>query len=136
MTNEGTTVAVRFISALQQQAWAELAGCFHEQVQFNALIPPGLRTARERGDAANYLKQWFGDADALVLLSSIVEAVEDRWHISYRFRAHEDRWYVVEQHAYCTVRDGQIDRMDLLCSGFRPDSTGAPSAGGNDLPHH
>jgi hypothetical protein len=39
---------------------------------------PGLRTAREHGDAAKCLKQWFGDTDALVLLSSSVEAVEDR----------------------------------------------------------
>src|ERR1700736_3263634 len=110
MVNE-EALAARFISALHQQAWTELAECLHEQVQFNALIPLGLRTARDRADAAKYLKQWFGDADALVLLSSSVEAVEDRWHITYRLRAHEDRWYVVEQHAYCTVRDGQIDRM-------------------------
>ncbi len=113
-------IADRFINALTRQAWAELSTCFHENVRFNALIPPGLRTATERTGATSYLKQWFGDADQLLLLSSTAEMVEDRLHISYRFRAHEDRWYVVEQHAYCTVRDGHIDGMDLLCSGFRP----------------
>ncbi|HEV3214936.1 MAG TPA: nuclear transport factor 2 family protein [Vicinamibacterales bacterium] len=116
-------VGERFVNAVHKQAWTELATCFHEQVQFNALIPRGLRTATGRAGATNCLKQWFGDADKLLLLSSNVEQVEDRLHISYRFRAHEDRWYVVEQHAYCTVRDGHIERMDLLCSGFRPDST-------------
>jgi hypothetical protein len=39
---------------------------------------PGPPHRREHGDAAKYLKQWFGDADALVLSSSSVEAVEDR----------------------------------------------------------
>jgi SnoaL-like domain len=112
--------AERFINALTNQAWDDLGACFHEQACFNALIPRGLRTAADRTSAANYLRQWFGDADQLLLLSSAVETVEDRVHIRYRFRAHEDRWYVVEQHAFCTVRDGLIDRMDLLCSGFRP----------------
>src|SRR5579862_8027801 len=105
-----TTIGDRFITALNKQAWTELSTCFHENVRFNALIPPGLRTATEPVGATNYLKQWFGDADQLLLLSSNVEMVEDRLHISYRFRVHEDRWYVVEQHAYCTVCDEQIDR--------------------------
>src|SRR5260370_1417579 len=116
-------IADRFINALHKQAWTELSSCFHEKVRFNALIPPGLRTATDRAGATHYLKQWFGDADELQLLSSNVDMVEDRLHITYRFRAHEDRWYVVEQHAYCTVADGHIDRMDLLCSGFCPDSS-------------
>ena len=116
-------VADRFVNALARQAWTELSTCFHETVNFSALIPPGLRTATGRAGATTYLKQWFGDADQLVLVSSNIDTVEDRVHISYRFRAHEDRWYVVEQHLFCTVSDGQIDRMDLVCSGFRPDST-------------
>jgi hypothetical protein len=116
-------IAERFIEALHRQAWDELATCFHEDVRFSALIPPGLRTATERATATNYLRQWFGDADQLLLLSSRVEPIEDRWHLHYRFRAHEDRWYIVEQHAFFTLRDGEIDRMDLLCSGFRPDMT-------------
>jgi hypothetical protein len=114
------SIAERFVDALTKQAWSDMSACFHENVRFNALIPPGLRTATDRAGATNYLKQWFGDADQLELVSSNVEMVEDRLHISYRFRAHEDRWYLVEQHVYCTVDDGQIDRLDLLCSGFRP----------------
>jgi hypothetical protein len=47
--------------------------------------------------------------------------MQDRVRVAYRIRAHEDRWYIVEQQAYCTIRDGQIKEMDLLCSGFRPE---------------
>jgi TusA-related sulfurtransferase len=44
-----------------------------------------------------------------------------RLYLAYRIRLHKsDEWQVVEQHAYCTVRDGRIERMDLLCSGFLP----------------
>jgi len=110
-----------FIDALAHQAWERLAACFAEAVQFRALIPSGLKNAENQASAASYLQKWFGDADQLILLASNVEPVQDRLHISYRFRAHEDQWYVVEQHLYCVMQDGLIMRADLLCSGFRPE---------------
>ncbi len=70
---------------------------------------------------ASYIQQWFGKPDQLILLSSDVQPMQDRLHISYRFRAHKDQWYLVEQQGYCFVQDGQIQRMDLVCSGFRPE---------------
>jgi hypothetical protein len=56
VTNDSEAVSVgeRFVLALSPQAWANLAGCFHEE----------------------YVQRWFGD----------------------------------------------IERMDPLCSGFRPES--------------
>ena len=109
------------IAALARQAWAELAGRLDEAVKFRALIPGGPRSADERAGAAGYFQKWFGDADQLILLDSDVRPMHDRLHISYRFRAHEDQWYIVEQHIYCIVQNGQIKQMDLLCSGFRPE---------------
>ena len=52
--------------------------------------------------------------------------MQDRVHIAYRIREHEDQWYLVEQQAYCTISDGLIQRMDLLCSGFRPEVAREP----------
>jgi hypothetical protein len=112
----------RFVNALHGRAWDQVAACLHEDVRFSALIPSGPLAATGRAAAADYLRQWFGDADQLLLLSSHAEAIEDQFHLSYRFRVHEDRWYTVEQQAFCTLRDGQIDRMRLLCSGFCPDN--------------
>ena len=115
-----------FVAAIERQAWAELAALFDPTVQFRALIPKDLREADDRAAAANYLQRWFGDADQLVLVSSEVELMHDRVHITYRVREHEDQWYLVEQQAYCTIRDGKINKMDLLCSGFRPEATQPP----------
>jgi hypothetical protein len=114
-----------FIDALAHQAWEKLASCFDEAVQFRALIPSGLKNAEDRASAAGYLQKWFGDADQLILIDSNVQPIQDRWHISYRFRAHEDQWYVVEQHIYCVMQDGLIKKANLLCSGFRPEATPA-----------
>jgi hypothetical protein len=79
-----------------------------------------LREGSDAAAAAGYFKRWFGDSDQLVPLGSEVKLVADRLAIRYRFRAHEDQWYVVEQQVYCDVRSGRIERMELLCSGFRP----------------
>jgi hypothetical protein len=119
--DDGIAIGERFIAAIERRAWDELAESFDPMVQFRALTEKGSREAASREDAARYLKRWFGDADQLILQSSEVALMQDRVRIAYRIRAHEDRWYVVEQQAYCTIRDGQIKEMDLLCSGFRPE---------------
>jgi len=111
----------RFVDALARQSWEELADYFGAAVRFRALIPGGLVVADDGRTAAQHLRKWFGDADRLVLLSSNVEMVRDRLHMTYRLRAHEDQWYVAEQQTYCTILDAQITTMDLLCSGFRPE---------------
>ena len=126
-TSDPLAIGRGFVAALEHQAWAELAACFDPNVQFRALIPSGLRSADNREAAAKYLQKWFGDADQLILQSSQVELMHDRIHITYRIREHEDQWYLVEQQAYCTIRDGQIQMMDLLCSGFRPETAPEPT---------
>jgi hypothetical protein len=117
------TVGQVLVAALARQAWDALAACLDDAVQFRALIPRGLRSADDRAAAAAYFQKWFGEADQLILLGSAVQSMHDRLHITYRFRAHEDQWYIVEQHAYCVVENARIKQMDLLCSGFRPEAT-------------
>jgi hypothetical protein len=118
----GETMGSSFVSALARQDWGSLQACFQDAVQFRALIPKGLREATTSADAARYFQMWFGDADELVLLASDAGQVHDRFHLAYRFRAHEDQWYIVEQHVFYTLQSDQIDRMDVLCSGFRPET--------------
>lgn len=112
----------RFVSALTHQAWEELAECLDDAVQFRALVPGGLRTAGDRQSAADYFRKWFGGADQLMLLSSVVQPMHDRLHLAYRLRAHTDQWYIVEQQAYCMAQEQCIEQIDVLCSGFRPES--------------
>ena len=57
----------------------------------------------------------------LDLAETRTDQIGDRLRISYRFTGVENEEpYVVEQHLFCTVRDGKIEQADLLCSGFRP----------------
>jgi hypothetical protein len=118
---DAVAVCQRFVTAIAHRAWDDLAACLDDAVEFRALTPSGLRNADGRASAAGYLQDWFGEPDQLAHLSSDVRLIEDRLHVSYRFRAHKDRWYLIEQHAYCAVKRGKITHIDLLCSGFRPE---------------
>ena len=48
-----------------------------------------------------------------------VSTMHDRVSLSYRFRVHNERWYVIEQRGYSNVVNGKITNLNLLCSGFR-----------------
>ncbi len=114
-------VGTRLVGAVAAQDEAALAECFVHDVEFRALIPPGIRERTGAVEAASLISQWFGDSTELHLLDSHSDEVGDRLHISYRFAGIEEgEAYVVEQHLYCTIGDGKILRADLLCSGFRP----------------
>ena len=114
-------LGTRLVGAIAAQNEAALAECFVPDVEFRALIPPGLRERTGAVEAASLISQWFGDSTELHLLDSHSDEVGDRLHVSYRFAGVEEgEAYVVEQHLYCTIGDGKIMRADLLCSGFRP----------------
>jgi hypothetical protein len=115
------SIGTRFVDAVAAQDESAIAACFTPGVEFRALIPTGLRERTGAEDAAALVAGWFADSTELDLVDSRTEEVGDRLHVTYRFEGVEEgEPYVVEQHLYCTLADGAIERADLLCSGFRP----------------
>lgn len=109
------------VKAVAAQDEASLVACFAPDVEFRALIPPGLRERTGAFEVAALISQWFGDSTELRPLDSHSDEVGDRLHVSYRLTGVEEgEAYVVEHHLFCTTREGAIARADLLCSGFRP----------------
>lgn len=114
-------IGARFVQALSDRSWSSLQGLFHPSVRFRALLPPGLCEASGSIETSGHFQQWFGKADALELMDCAVEPLLDKVRIAYRLRVHKDRWYWIEQQAFCVVTADRIEKMDLLCSGFRPE---------------
>lgn len=111
----------RFVAGIVAQDQATIAACFADEAEFRALVPPGLRERSGAAAASELIAAWFGDSTTLDLAHMETTEIGDRLRISYRFTGVEDgEPYVVEHHVFCTVRDGKIERADLLCSGFRP----------------
>jgi hypothetical protein len=67
------------------------------------------------------LRLWFSGSRVIEQVIGVeIDAFADRQRVAYRFRGHDaDGPFVIEQHAYFSARDGQIDWMRLMCSGFR-----------------
>jgi hypothetical protein len=120
-THDSTATGQRFVAAIAHRAWNELATCLDDAVEFRGLTTKGLFSADNRASALSHVQTWFGWLDQLTLLSSKVQPMHDRLHISYRFHARKDQWYLIEQQAYCSIEDGQIKQIYLVCSGFRPE---------------
>jgi TusA-related sulfurtransferase len=110
-----------YLEALAQRDFPRVAAYLHPQVAFRALVPAGVREASDVAGVLAWLRRWFGDADELTVLQQTSDGSLGRLALSYRFWVHkQDEWTVVEQHAFCDAPNGQIERMDLVCSGFRP----------------
>jgi hypothetical protein len=136
-------VGERFLAALRARDFDRIQACFDAQVAFQALVPKGIRPGANAEEATGWLRRWFGEADEFQVLASSTDRVADRLHIAYRIRLHRyDGWQVIEQHSYCTIKDGLIETMRLLCSGFRPEPgrqpvsqpSQSPAVNGRDHP--
>ena len=113
-----------FVVALSDRDAERLGACFHPEVRMRALVPPGFQEQKGRSAVVARLNSWFAEAESIQVLDKNVYRVADRLHIRYRFRERysEGESEVIEQNAYCVLREGQIIAIDLLCSGHRPES--------------
>jgi hypothetical protein len=115
------SIGTRFVEAVAAQDQSAIAACLAPGVELRALLPPGLRERTGADDAAALVAGWFADSTELDLIESRTDEVGDRLHVAYRLAGiRNSEPYIVEQHLYCTVTSGVIERADLLCSGRRP----------------
>jgi SnoaL-like domain len=112
-----------FAEALGHKEFDRVAALLAPDVDFRALTP--RRAWEATGTQAvvdDVLRQWFEDSNQLEQVISIeTDSVADRQRVAYRFHGrNQDGPFVVEQQVYYSERDGGIDWMRVVCSGFRP----------------
>jgi hypothetical protein len=116
-----------FLEALANRDFERLAETLAPQVRFRAMLPPGPMGWEGADTVSGVFGSWFGEAEEFELIDATVGEVSGRLHLSWRLRVRPapfgigDGWHVIEQHAYAEAAE-TIDTLDLLCSGFRPDS--------------
>jgi hypothetical protein len=115
-----------FVEGLAAQDFAELGGALAADARLRALLPSGLREWAGAEAIANRFARWFGDTENFELMEATVGEVEGRLYLHWRLRLRAERlgsgWFTVEQHAYADTDDsGRIARLDLLCTGYRPE---------------
>jgi TusA-related sulfurtransferase len=113
-----------FLAALGSQDFAALAASFSEDARLRAILPSGIGVHEGPGAIASEYSRWFGGKDPFELVTSRVSFVVDRFWVSYQLRVgfpdNPNAPHLIEQHAVGDAGPGGIERLDLVCSGFRP----------------
>jgi len=118
-----TTLGARFATALAAKDFDRLRGLLHPEIDFRGMTPNRFWEASDPDAVVvDILQRWFEPADEIESLDGLdSEPVADRERVGYRFSVRNpDGHFVVEQQAYVNARDGKIDWMRVMCSGFRP----------------
>jgi TusA-related sulfurtransferase len=120
---EVPAVGNEFITGLADRDSSRLEACFHPEARLRALVPSGPQEHHGSAALAEQFIHWFRQADGLQILDQRVETIADRLHIRYRFRETyaDGDTEVIEQDAFCELKDQKIVAMDLVCSGHRPE---------------
>lgn len=111
-----------FAQALSVKDFARIRDMLHPDIDFRGLTPNRIWEASGSEQVVDdVLRQWFEDSDYLGELEKVdSDQVVDRKRVGYRLRGQNAEGpFVVEQQAYFTERDGRIDWMRVVCSGFR-----------------
>jgi len=118
-----TTLGADFARAFCEKDAARIRELVHPEIDFRGLTPNRFWEASGPDDVVEILfANWLEDDDQVEEIVGIEgDTVADRERVGYRFTVtNPDGRFVVEQQAYLSARDGQIDWIRLVCSGFRP----------------
>jgi hypothetical protein len=113
--------AESFVDALGRRDFDAIGATLSPDVRFRALTPGSTWGGFGVDSTLAAIHKWFGEEEALEPVSSNVEEISDRTHLTYRFRVKNgEGWHLVEQQAYCIVDNDKITDISIVCSGFRP----------------
>ena len=118
-----TTLGADFARAFCEKDPARIRELLHSEIDFRGLTPNRFWEASGPDAVVEILfDNWLEAKDQVEGIEGIEgDIVADRERVGYRFTvSNPDGHFLVEQQAYLSTRDGQIDWIRLVCSGFRP----------------
>ena len=120
-------LAGSFLEGLAAQDFTRLGDALTADARLRALVPKGLREWTGAEAIAGAFARWFGDTEDFELVEATVGEVGGRLQLRWRLRLRAERlgagWFTVEQQAYADAgEDGRIARLDLVCTGYRPEA--------------
>jgi hypothetical protein len=121
-------LAGAFLEGLIAQDFGLLGGALAADARLRALVPSGSREWAGAEAITDRFARWFGDTEDFELIEATVGEVGGRLHLQWRLRLRAERlgsgWFTVEQQVYAdTAGGGRIVRLDLLCTGYRPEGS-------------
>lgn len=118
MTVTPVQLAETFLDCLRRRDFDGFRSLLSSNVELRALLPGEIEQQRGINATVDCFVDWFGQSE-LHLLDHAVDEVPGRVRISYGFDVRDgDSHREIAQDVFCTVNDGSIERIDLVCSGF------------------
>jgi hypothetical protein len=117
------TLGGEFARAVAAKDSGRLRELLHPEVDFRGLTPNYNWEANGPDAVLEILfDSWYEDDDEIRGIEALEsDTVVDRERVGYRFSvSNSEGRFLVEQQAYLSERDGQIDWMRVVCSGWRP----------------
>ena len=121
------STAQALLTAIVQCDAAALRRLLSPDVWFRAMI---LHDVLERHDAEatiEVFQGWFDHPLELEVLALDTSSVTTRDRVRYLVRLRPtwapDVWHVIEQSGYARIADGRVRRLDLVCTGFVPETS-------------
>lgn len=109
-----------WIRAIMEGTPERLEGFCHPTIKSTLLTPKRLMNLDSVDELVAKYREWFGQCTNFQLEVSRVGKVGERLGIFYRFHLQDQGdWYDIEQQVYCTLKEGRVERLHLLCSGFQ-----------------
>jgi tRNA 2-thiouridine synthesizing protein A len=111
-----------WIHAVIEKDFKHLTRICHPDVSSRLMTPNCIHSLENATDLTQQVEKWFGECDSIEKEQARVAMVGEKLAIFYRLRFEENGApYTVEQQIFCSLRDGHIDQLMLICSGFQPD---------------
>lgn len=119
-----TTYSERFLEHLAVRDFDGLATLFAPGATARFLLPRGPETQLGGEAITKRFRDWFERASTFEVLASDDETVGSRDRLSWQLRVVRAPGVpeLIEQQAYVNTGEAGIERMDLLCSGFMPET--------------
>lgn len=121
--SNATSLGRDFAAALATKDFDRITEIVDPQVDFRGLTPGRAWEANSADSlVAEVLVHWLEESDhPKELIDVETGEFADRHRLTFSIRGHNDDGpFTFQQQAYFTERDGRIDWMRIVCSGFRP----------------
>ena len=109
-----------WIKAIVDKDFDQLATISHPDVRSSLMVPSRIYQLENAIDLSKKVEDWFGEYDTIEKMQARVAMVGEKLGIFYRFRCVENgEASLIEQQVFCSLGEGLIERLWLVCSGFQ-----------------
>jgi hypothetical protein len=118
-----SSISTAWVDAIVARDVGRAAALLHPEIDFRAMTPNRIWEAEGPEGVEAVLREWFEDPDEDVSAIEATQpmAIEGTLRVGWLVHISDsDGPHIFEQQAYIREREGQIDWIRVMCSGWIP----------------